>query len=198
MELSEKIIEQIKAGAVGVLPTDTIYGLVCCANNQAAVKRLLSLKHRDNNHPPVIVIGSLSDLDKLKIKLSSAQELIVSQLWPGPFSLVLPCTDTNLDYLHGGRQTLAIRLPNAKWLTDIIKRTGPLATSSANIHKQDAATTIKQAKSYFGDRVDFYVDAGGELPNHPSTIISLEGDKLKLLRQGVGKIPEELKSKIII
>lgn len=197
MELSEKIIEQIKTGAVGVLPTDTIYGLVCCANNQMAVKRLLSLKHRDNNLPPVIVIGSLSDLDKLKIKLSSAQELIVSQLWPGPFSLVLPCTDTNFDYLHGGRKTLAIRLPDTKWLTDIIKRTGPLATSSANIHRQDAATTIEQAKSYFGDRVDFYVDAG-ELPNHPSTIISLEGDKLKLLRQGVGKIPEELKSKIII
>ncbi|MEI6494866.1 MAG: L-threonylcarbamoyladenylate synthase, partial [bacterium] len=168
-----------------------IYGLVCRADNQPAVRRLLDLKHRDNRHPPVIIVGSLDNLKILGIELNEGQQEIAAKLWPGPFSLILPCPDKKFDYLHGGLLSLAVRLPQVKWLTDLIKETGPLATSSANVHKQDSATTIDQAKQYFTDKVDFYVDAG-ELVNNPSTIISLLNDEIKILRQGAGQVPEGL------
>lgn len=193
MQISQEIIERIKSGGVVVMPTDTIYGLVCRADNAAAVNRLLSLKHRDNRYPPVIIIGSPTDLAKLGIKLTARQKNIIKKLWPGPYSLILPCSGKKFNYLHGGLSSIAVRLPRAKWLTDFIKETGPLATSSANIHKQDSATTIEEAVGYFGNKVDMYV-VSGRIKNNPSTIISLVDDNPVLVRQGAGKTPKTLQT----
>jgi tRNA A37 threonylcarbamoyladenosine synthetase subunit TsaC/SUA5/YrdC len=78
---------------------------------------------------------------------------------------------------------LAIRLPAEKSIRDFLEKTGPLATSSANLEGESPAKNIAEAQKYFGSEVDFYED-GGELNSKPSTLVKIDGDEIKVLRQG--------------
>jgi L-threonylcarbamoyladenylate synthase len=98
-----------------------------------------------------------------------------SHYWPGPTSVVLPL-DKRLTYAHKGHGTLAFRIPDSPELVTLLQRTGPLATSSANPEGQSPPVTLAQAKEYFGDRVDFYVDGGDLSDRRPSRIIELLPD----------------------
>ena len=170
----------LNPAAVGVLPTDTVYGLVARAHDTAAVQRLYALKHREHK-PGTIIAASITQLEHLGLKrryLSS-----VGQFWPGAVSVIIPC-GPELEYLHQGKLSLAVRIPGVPELRKLLEQTGPLLTSSANHPGQATADTAEQAKLYFGDEVDFYVDAG-DLPGHqPSTVIRIIDDEIEVIRQG--------------
>ncbi len=172
--------------AVGVIPTDTVYGVVARAADQSAATRLYELKQRDNK-PGTIIAANLEQLEALGLKHRYLKA--VEQFWPGAISVLIPCADAQLTYLHRGKSSLAVRLPADPELQKLLTATGPLLTSSANHPGQPTATTIDQARDYFGDQVDFYAD-GGDLSNHqPSTIIRIVDDAIEVLREGAVKIP---------
>ena len=83
-----------------------------------------------------------------------------AKYWPGPNSLIIPNPKKGVDYLTRGSGTLAFRLPNDPDLLALINKTGPLIAPSANPEGLEPAKTIKQAKNYFGNRVDIYIDGG--------------------------------------
>jgi len=173
-------------GAVGVLPTDTVYGLVARANDEATVKRLYDLKLREGK-PGTIIAASIQQLIELGLKPRYLKA--VEQFWPGAVSVIIPC-GPELEYLHEGTYGLAVRIPAPKDLRDFLKQTGPLLTSSANHSGEPTAATLQQAKKYFGKNVDFYVD-GGDLSNHaPSTIVRIVDDAIEIVREGAVKIKE--------
>lgn len=174
----------LKQGGIGVIPTDTLYGIVACALNEEAVTRVYELKGRRATKPCIILIPSLANLVAFGITLTKKREKVLSQYWPGPVSIILPC-DTNVPkYLHRDTYTLAFRIPRDVPLTHFLKESGPLIAPSANPEGFPPATTIKEAKRYFGDRVDFYLD-GGEHIGMPSTIIALdEDDSVTVVRKG--------------
>ncbi len=175
----------LKSGEVGVIPTDTIYGLVCVASNETAVDRLYSLKKREGE-PGTIIAADLDQLVSLGIKYRYLKA--VEQYWPGKVSVVVPLVDFSKNYLHRGKLSLAVRIPKDKELKSLLEMTGPLVTSSANITTKDAATNIKQAKDIFGDKIGFYVD-GGDLSRHlPSTVIRIVDDAVEVLREGTVKV----------
>lgn len=180
------LVALLRDGAVGVLPTDTVYGLVCRSDNKEAVARLYALKHR-HHKPGTIIAAKLQPLIDLGIRARYLKA--VEDFWPNPLSVVIPCDDT-LDYLHTGKHSLAVRIPADKTLTSLLQQTGPLLTSSANQPTEPVATNIAEAQKYFGDQVDFYVD-GGTIINHvPSTIIRVIDDAIEVLRQGAVNIDE--------
>lgn len=169
-----------KPGALGVIPTDTVYGVVARAADPAAVKRLYALKHREGK-PGTIIAASLKQLEELGLKHRYLTN--VQQYWPGPLSVIIPC-GPELAYLHQGKFGLAVRLPDQPDLQKLLQQTGPLLTSSANHPSEPTANTVHMAQNYFGDAVDFYVD-GGDLTDHqPSTIIRIVDDAVEVLRQG--------------
>lgn len=175
-----QIADLLNNGAVGVLPTDTIYGIVAAAAMKAAVTRLYKIKHRDHK-PGTIVAASIDQLASLGIPRRYVTA--VEQYWPGPVSVVVPC-DASLDYLHLGKFSLACRIPDSAELQKILQKTGPLLTSSANHPGDPPAHTVKEAEAYFNKEVDFYVD-GGDYANHqPSTIIRVVDDAVEVLRHG--------------
>jgi tRNA A37 threonylcarbamoyladenosine synthetase subunit TsaC/SUA5/YrdC len=93
-------------------------------------------------------------------------------------------------YLHQGKQSLAVRIPNKPDLLELLKQTGPLLTSSANHPGEPPANTIDEAKAYFGNEVDFYID-GGDLSGHaPSTVVRIVDDAIEVLRQGAVELDE--------
>lgn len=181
-----KLAELLRNGAVGVIPTDTIYGVVCCASDETAVKRLYQLKSRENK-PGTVIAASIDQLVELGIKYRYLKA--VEHLWPNPISIIIP-TGEELSYLHQGKQSLAIRIPKNTTLSQLLELTGPLLTSSANHPSEPPANTIEEAQNYFGKQVDFYVDGGDLSANKPSTLIRIVDDEIEVLRAGTATIDE--------
>lgn len=176
-----------QSGAISVIPTDTVYGLVARASDKEAVSRLYELKKREDK-PGTLIAASIEQLEHLGLKHRYLKA--VEQYWPGAVSVVIPVGDPALKYLHRGKMSLAVRIPDDKKLLAILKETGPLVTSSANPPGQMPANTIHEAKKYFGDKLDFYED-GGDLSNRePSTIIRIIDDAVEVIRQGAVKIDD--------
>ncbi|MCX6736993.1 MAG: L-threonylcarbamoyladenylate synthase [Candidatus Parcubacteria bacterium] len=178
-EISKIIID----GGVGVIPTDTIYGLVASAFNIKAVEKVYHLRHRQPDKPCIILISQISDLKKFNIKLSIKLKNMLSQIWPNSISVILPCSNDNLKYLHRGTKSLAFRLPRDKKLRDFLKITGPLIAPSANWEGKEPAKTIQAAKKYFKNEIDFYLD-GGKRDKPSSTLITYQKGKFTILRLG--------------
>lgn len=179
---AEETVKKLKEGQVGVIPTDTIYGLVASALLKHAVERVYALKGRDFTKPCIILLPDTKAIGQFTIK--SDKIALATSYWPGPFSIILPLQLEGLtkwQYLHRGKNSLAFRCPDNPYLQKLLKKTGPLIAPSANPEGKQPARDIAAAKTYFGNTVDFYVD-GGALDNNPSTIISLINDKPEYLR----------------
>lgn len=181
------VIDKIKAGAVGVLPTDTVYGLVALAANKQAVNRLYALKDR-HARPGTVIAANLNQLVELGLK--KRYLTAVQAYWPNPISVVVP-SEPALSYLDMGQATLAVRIPKDAKLQKLLLQTGPLVTSSANLPGQPPAENIKEAKDYFADKLDFYADGGSLAGRQASTVIRVVDDAVVVLRQGAVKIDEE-------
>lgn len=164
--------EVLARGGIAVIPTDTLYGVVASAQDEAAVERVYALKGRAPEKPCIILIASLDDLKLFGITLNDAQRAVLDRSWPGPVSVVLPCGDSVPEYLHRGTHTLAFRLPDDESLRALVQKVGPLIAPSANPQSLAPATTFAEARGYFGDRVDCYLD-GGTHAGKASKLISL-------------------------
>lgn len=176
---------RLKAGQIGLIPTDTVYGIVVSALDQVGVGRLfIEVKKRDNKNGTIIAanVDQLVDLGVKRRYLTA-----VEQFWPGPISIVIP-TGSDLEYLHQGKQSLALRVPKDDKLVGLLKQTGPLLTTSANLTGKPEAKTVSEAEEHFGDLLDFYVDGGDLSDRQSSTIIQINDDAVEILRAGAVKI----------
>lgn len=166
---SPKLIELISSGAIGVLRTDTQYGIVALASNQSAVERVFSVKKRTPTKPPIVLISSV---DQLFDPLPQGIDETIGQLWPGPNSVIVPSPSAP-EWLVRGSLGVAYRMPNHPLLRQLIEATGPLIAPSANPEGLEAARSVGEAQGYFDGSVDFYVDGGVVLENKPSNLFSL-------------------------
>jgi L-threonylcarbamoyladenylate synthase len=180
------LIDILQSGGVGVIPTDTVYGVVCRAADETAVARLYALKNREQK-PGTVIAASIEQLVDLGIKARYLKA--VEQFWPNPISIIIP--NHELAYIHLGVGSIAVRIPSNNTLEKLLKQTGPLLTSSANQPSKPEAATIKQAQEYFGETLDFYVDGGDLSDRKPSTLIRIVDDAIEVLRPGAVTIDEE-------
>ncbi len=215
----QKYSELFKEGKIGVIPTDTIYGISASAFLPEAIDKIYKIKNRDPKKPCVVLIGSYADLEKLDINLTEEKKAMLSKFWParnatllnredenreygkenedstnkyekhsvaggpGKVSIILPSLGDEFGYLHRGKKTLAVRFPGRKDLAELLQKTGPLISTSANPEGGRPAKNIGEAKKYFGDKIDFYVDEGN-LESEPSTLIDFIGDEIKIIKRG--------------
>ena len=178
------IIQILKNDGVGVMATDTIYGLVGSALSKKAVERIYKLKKRTPSKPFIILISDFNDLKFFNIKIDQFTKKLLQKIWPNPVSVILPCNDAKFAYLHRETKTLAFRIPQKPDLLELLQQTVPLVAPSANPEGLPPAQTIKEAKKYFNDQVDFYQDEG-KLISEPSTLIEIKNRKTNILRQGI-------------
>lgn len=187
--MNADIVDILNQGGVGVLPTDTLYGLVGSALQPASVERVYKLRQRNMDKPMIILISSLDDLELFEIALDDEIIEKVASFWPGQVSVILPCQNENFQYLHRGKNSLAFRWPARKDLLELLDQTGPLVAPSANIEGLEPARTIEEARGYFGEKVDFYVNQG-EIDSSPSTIVIIDDGELRVVRDGAVEIKE--------
>lgn len=178
------VVQLLQEGAIGVIPGDTVYGVMGRADIPEVAERLHAAKERDNK-PGTVIAADIEQLVGLGLKRRYLTA--VAQYWPGAVSVIIPC-GPELAHLHLGLHSVAVRIPDDARLLELLRQTGPLLTSSANLTGQPTAVSITQAQEYFGDKMDFYVD-GGELSGRmPSTLIRVIDDAVEVIRQGAVKI----------
>ena len=184
---SKKVIETIRAGGIGVFPSDTLYGIMGSALVPGVVERIYRVRGRDQGKPMIILIADTGELKRFGIHPTAAQKKFYARHWPGKVSVVLPCRIKRFAYLHRGTGTLAFRVPGKKQSREFLKKTGPLVAPSANRQGEAPAETIAQARKYFGNAVDCYVDIG-KLAGSPSTVVSFRRGEPIVLRRGAVRI----------
>lgn len=167
------------------MPSDTIYGLSCRALDEKAVERIYQLKYRRPDKPLIILISNLKMLNALGVRYNKAITTLEKH-WPGPLSVIFDAPNAPA-WLTRGSGSLAVRWPADQELCKLINKIGPIISTSANPEGQKPAGSTNEAKKYFGDKVDFYVDAG-ELNHAASTVAVLKNQQLKVIRPGEVKI----------
>lgn len=174
----------LDSGNLVVLPTDTVYGLAADAFSPHAVQSLLDAKGRSRQMPPPVLVGAPTTLDALAAEVPSWLRAAVDALWPGPLTVILK-QQTSLTWdLGETHNTVAVRMPDDERALALLKQTGPLAVSSANITSQPAAQTIEEAEKMLGTKVAVYLDGGPSASGVPSTILDATGSTPRILRAG--------------
>ncbi|MDO5731050.1 L-threonylcarbamoyladenylate synthase [Corynebacterium sphenisci] len=177
-------VDAVQAGRLVVMPTDTVYGLGCDAFDNAAVAALLRAKHRGPDMPVPVLVGSWSTVDGLVRERTAAGRTLVEAFWPGGLSLVVNQAPSLPWDLGDTRGTVMLRMPLHPVAIELLRRTGPMAVSSANISGQDPATTAQRAKQQLGAEAAVYLDSGEAPVGTPSTIVDLSTGRPRVLREG--------------
>ena len=182
-------------GALAVVPTDTVYGISADAFSAAAVASLLAAKGRDRSMPPPVLIPDATLVDALAVGVPGWARDLVEAFWPGGLTIVCraqPTLDWDLGDTGG---TVALRMPLHPVALELLARTGPLATSSANTTGSPAATVCAEAEEMLGGSVAVYLDGGPSLDAAASSIVDVTGDGPRLLRAGA--VPEGLLREVV-
>jgi tRNA threonylcarbamoyl adenosine modification protein (Sua5/YciO/YrdC/YwlC family) len=180
----EAAAEAIRKGELIVLPTDTVYGVGADAFTPWAVSRLLAAKGRGRDMPPPVLVGTVRAATALVDDFGPFGQDLIDEFWPGGLTLVTRATPTLAWDLGETRGTVAVRMPLHAAALDLLKKTGPMAVSSANTTGRPAATTADEAMEQLGDSVAVYLDGGPCGGGVASTIIDLTGSVPRLLRAG--------------
>ena len=164
-------------GAVLMIPTETVYGLVCRWDDQKAVERIYELKGREKGKPLALFADSVATLKKHDIYLNSNAKKLAAALCPGALTVVVPTPEGN---------TVGFRIPDHDFVLELLRRSGyPLASTSANRSGEPNALNVDSAMGMLEGEVDVVVDGGSISPDSKaSTVVMAMESELKILRSG--------------
>ncbi len=185
----DDLVQILQGGGVVALPTDTFYCLAACAINAEAALRVFEIKRRQATSAVPLLTADASDVMKYAVDLTEAQQTAVIALgdrfWPGPLSLVLKRSPAIPSLLSGGGDTIALRVPNAPTIREVVRRLGaPVTGTSANLSGSPATTTAAAVRETLGAAVDAVVDGGTTPGGPPSTLLDLTTPRPRILRSG--------------
>jgi len=180
----DEAVNVLSRGGLVVLPTDTVYGIAADAFTPPAVQALLDAKGRGRQMPPPVLIADVRVLDGLATDVPAGARALAEAFWPGGLTLIVRAQPSLAWDLGETRGTVALRVPDHETARALLRRTGPLAVSSANRTGSPAAVTAQDAYDQLGDSVAVYLD-GGDAPGQvASSIVDATGPALRLVRAG--------------
>lgn len=176
-------LEILARGGLVAFPTDTVYGLAADIHNSAAIARLYEAKARSSNKAIAVLLAEIDQLSLLTPGLTPSAERLAVRFWPGALTLVVPKRDdlpTNLSPLP----TVGVRMPDHLFARALMRLSGPLATTSANISGENNTLTAQQVLDQLDGRIELLLDGGSVPGGVPSTVVDCTQDPPKILRQG--------------
>jgi len=183
----------IGRGQLVLLPTDTVYGVAADAFTPSAVTGLLAAKNRGRAMPVPVLVPEASTLAGLVVNLPAVANRLAQEFWPGGLTLVLEHAPSLAWDLGDAEGTVAVRLPDDEIARDLLRRTGPLAVSSANRSGRPAATTAEEAVEQLGAHAAVALDGGPRSSSAASTIVDCTAPTPRILRVGAIS-PERLRA----
>lgn len=173
----------LSCGGLVAFPTDTVYGLAAGVYDRAGIDRLYEAKARSASKAIAVLLGDLEQLSLLTPGLSPAAQRLAARFWPGALTLVVakhPDLPENLSPLP----TVGIRMPDHDFARALMRQTGPLATSSANISGETNTLIAQQVLEQLDGRVELIIDGGPVQGGVPSTVVDCTQDPPSILREG--------------
>lgn len=177
-----KAIDSLKKGGIIVYPTDTQYAFGADIFNENSIKKLFELKNRPNNNPLPIAVGKYDDIKNYAYETKCTKK-ICDHFLPGKLTIILYKKNNIPDIITGGKDKIAIRIPDNKIALELLNNFGPLTITSANIHGKKTESEIKSINLQFKDKINCYIDHK-ILNNDPSTIVDLTYRKPLMIREG--------------
>lgn len=180
-EEKKKVVETLRNDGIVAFPTDTVFGLGCIINKEA-ISKIYEAKGRSFDKPLPMMCNSLEMIESVAIVSEDAKK-IINKFVPGALTLIFNKKAEIEDYVTNGKPTIGIRVPDDKWILDLIEELGqPILVTSANLSDTGSLLSYKDVLAQLDGRIDGIVcaDATGETS---STIIDVTND-IKLLRQG--------------
>jgi L-threonylcarbamoyladenylate synthase len=178
-------VRWLQRGGVVVMATDTVYGLAVDPRSVAAVRALFALKGRRATEALPLVAASRAQVEAWCGPLSPVTGRLADRLWPGPLSLIVDAPPDTPAVVHGGRGTLAVRVPSHAVTRDLCEAWGGLLTAtSANRSGSPPATCMRELGDLARDPRLFLLDAGTLVGGPPSTIVDARGAVPVLVRAG--------------
>lgn len=174
----------LSAGQLVVTPTDTVYGIACDAFSPTAVAALLAAKQRGPDMPVPVLVGSWQAAEDLAGDLPAAALALMKTYWPGGLSVVVPQGRAVEWNLGETSHSVMLRMPLNTVAIELLRRTGPLGVSSANLTGHPPATSIDEAEGQLGESVAIYLDGGSADIGTASTIVDVTCDPPRIIREG--------------
>ena len=186
-----KSVEIIEDGGVIIFPTDTVYGIGCNPYDVNAVKKIYEIKSREKIKSLPVLASSIQIVKQISI-IDEFTENIIKKYWPGPLTLILKLKDKNLKKSLNLEDKIAVRIPNSECTLKLLNKCNLLVGTSANVSGDSSFTDpqecMKNVKNY-----DVFVDGGTITSKGESTIIEIENEKIRIIREGALK-KEDIKT----
>lgn len=187
--LINKICSCLKDGGVIIYPTDTYYGIGCDIKNKKAIARVNLIKKRTKKTPFSFICSDLNHISEYA-KVSNISYRVLRRLLPGPYTFILEGSKQVPKMMLTKRKTAGIRVPDNTICTKIVRMLeNPIISTTASDEKGIPFETFAEMSDYYEKLVDIIID-GGNVPNGPSSVISLINDQPEILRKGIGPIEE--------
>jgi L-threonylcarbamoyladenylate synthase len=165
------------SGKIVAFPTETVYGLGVCADNNVAIDNLYRVKQRPRDKKLSIMIAKSEEVTKYVKHIPPIAEKLISAFWPGPLTIILDLDDNS---------TVGLRNPDNRVIRDLINAVEiPIASTSANISGRPSAIDAQQVINNFSDKIDVVLDGGPAKAGIPSTIVKIFDDTYEIIRHGV-------------
>ena len=181
----KKIAQNIKNGKIVVFPTETVYGIGTNGLSKEAIENLFKIKQRPKEKPISLLVSDINMIDKVAKEINDIEYKLIKKFMPGPVTIILRKKELIPNILTNGSEFVGIRIPDDEIAIKLIEYSGvPIATTSANISGKEANTNLKDIMIELKDKVDYYIDGGISKIGRASTVIKVEDNKIKILREG--------------
>ncbi len=180
----EEASEIIKAGGLVAYPTETVYGLGADPFNRIAILKVFAAKSREFDKPLSVAVSDINQMDELVYTNSNARK-ISKEFLPGPITLILKKKAILPSELTSNSDKLGIRMPDNEIALELIKKSGPITATSANISGNNDARNAKEVEIQLGSKIDYILNGGECKTGKPSTVVDLsEENDFQILREG--------------
>jgi L-threonylcarbamoyladenylate synthase len=184
-ESFEHALAALTRGEVIVFPTETLYGLGADALNSRAVDKVFQLKGRDRHNPIPVLIADPAMLDMVVATIPKIAKALMDTFWPGPLTLVLPARRDIPKPLVNASGGIGVRISSRPIATQLVAGLArPLTATSANPSGREPARTVAEAKGYFSDKIEVFIDGGTLVSKTGSTVAEVLKSKVKIIREG--------------
>jgi len=174
----------LRAGAVAIFPTETVYGIGTSVFSLPGIKRIYRLKGRHGRKPLALLIPTLEAARPLVESIPPEAERLAERFWPGPLTLVFKASPLGR-LVTGGLATIGVRIPDHPATLALLKKVGiPLATTSVNRSGEEPAITGHACAKLFGSQVDWLIDAGSCRVKAASSVVDLSHYPFTIAREG--------------
>jgi L-threonylcarbamoyladenylate synthase len=176
-------VDILNHGGLVVFPTDTVYGLAALPYQSEFVERLYVVKGRNSARAIALLISDPGELARVSNGPSATAMRLAERFWPGPLTLIVTRNPSLPDVLSP-QPTIGVRIPDHPVALELLRMTGPLAVTSANLSGQDNTNTAQEALGQLRGRVDLVIDGGRTPGGIPSTVVDCTGSEPVILREG--------------